>query len=93
MDLGFTFSRDKLSAYMISIVPGLQRSMEKVEDDDEERKVEWPYLSEARLINSPDPPLLTLCTVPQGTNCAADMKKLIKFWAKSVAMLVNEQLD
>ncbi|KAL5546192.1 hypothetical protein UlMin_005879 [Ulmus minor] len=63
---------------------------EEKEDDDEEeeRGVIRPYLSEAWLINRPSSPLLNL-KVPR-FSAAADMKKHLKFWARSVASEIQQ---
>lgn len=90
----------------MSVVPGLQRLAHKnkqstkltndaeVAKDDEteegkEKRVIRPYLSEAWLINRPDSPLLNL-KIPSAST-ADDMKKLIKFWARTVASVILEQ--
>lgn len=55
------------------------------EDKDDEKggEVMRPYLSEAWLIKRPDSPLLNL-RLPR-VSAAADMKKHLKFWARTVA--------
>ncbi|XP_030925717.1 uncharacterized protein LOC115952668 [Quercus lobata] len=106
MDLGFIFKKEHLSPRMMSVVPGLQRLSHKnkqsskltndaeVAKDDEteegkEKRVTRPYLSEAWLINRPDSPLLNL-KIPSAST-ADDMKKHIKFWARTVASVIHEQ--
>ncbi|XP_021289632.1 uncharacterized protein LOC110420588 [Herrania umbratica] len=107
MDLGFIFKKENLNARMISVVPGLLRlgflkTKQKTElnlaadelpkDDDiepEETGVVRPYLSEAWLIKRPDSPLLNL-RVPR-VYAAADMKKHLKFWARTVASVVQQE--
>lgn len=93
IDLGFNFRRENLSNHIINLIPGLQRIEDKFDgindDDDEDKDVMWPYLSESWIIRRPDSPLLnlrmpTLC-------CAEDMKKKhLKFWAQTVASAVQE---
>ncbi|XVF55444.1 hypothetical protein PTKIN_Ptkin06aG0036400 [Pterospermum kingtungense] len=62
-----------------------------VEQEEEEvvRGVRRPYLSEAWLIKRPDSPLLNL-KVPR-ISAAADMKKHLKFWARTVASVVQQE--
>lgn len=99
MDLGFTFKKEHPSPRMMSLIPGLQRlevykNKENVpkhlkgdqfeeEEEEDERGVIRPYLSEAWLINRPSSPLLNL-RVPRVSE-AADMKKHLRFWARIVA--------
>lgn len=64
------------------------RDEEVVEDKDEESKsgastISRPYLSEAWLIRKPNSPLLNL-RVPK-VSAASEMKKHLRFWAKTVA--------
>ncbi|WRX23562.1 hypothetical protein QQP08_016049 [Theobroma cacao] len=107
MDLGFIFKKENLNARMISVVPGLLRlgflkTKQKTElnlaadelpkDDDiepEETGVVRPYLSETWLIKRPDSPLLNL-RVPR-VYAAADMKKHLKFWARTVASVAQQE--
>ncbi|KAK3021364.1 hypothetical protein RJ639_045997 [Escallonia herrerae] len=103
MDLGFIFDRENLSPRMMSVIPGLQRlgsfdeaekddEIEQEDDDAEEENRMRPYLSEAWLIKRPDSPLLNM-RIPRGT--AADMKKHLKSWARTVAsevQLAGEEL-
>ena len=58
-------------------------------EQEEERGVIRPYLSEAWLIKRPDSPLLNL-RVPR-VSAAADMKKHLKFWARTVASVVQQE--
>lgn len=104
MDLGFIFKKEHLNPQMISIIPGLQRvgsyenkhsseigkddEMEK-EEYEHERGIMRPYLSEAWLIKRPDSPLLNL-RIPK-VIAAADMKKHLKFWARTVASEVQQE--
>lgn len=97
MDLGFTFKKEHLSPRMMSLIPGLQRlevyknkenvskhrKGDQFEEEEDERCVTRPYLSEAWLINRPSSPLLNL-RVPRVSK-AADMKKHLRFWARIVA--------
>lgn len=57
-------------------------------EQEEKRGVIRPYLSEAWLIKRPDSPLLNL-RVPR-VSAAADMKKHLKFWARTVAYVVQQ---
>lgn len=102
MDLGFRFSKDHLiSKRMMSLIPGLQRledpflqieekNITKPEEDGEEERCHKirPYLSEAWLIKRPDLPLLNL-RIPR-LSTAADMKKHLKYWAKTVASAIQQ---
>ena len=97
MDLGFEFSKEHLSPRMMSVIPGLQR-LEVVLQEDEERgeggETEGdvrrrPYLSEAWLIKRPDSPLLNL-RLPR-VSAAADMKKHLRFWARTVASVIQQE--
>ncbi|XP_030492605.2 uncharacterized protein LOC115708741 [Cannabis sativa] len=58
-------------------------------EEDKERDVIRPYLSEAWLIRKPSSPLLNL-RVPRVT-AAADMKKHLKFWARTVASEIHQE--
>ncbi|KAL3531917.1 hypothetical protein ACH5RR_005438 [Cinchona calisaya] len=66
----------------------------EIEDEDSEEikqhststKITRPYLSEAWLIKRPDSPLLNL-RIPRVSN-AADMKKHLKYWARTVASAI-----
>lgn len=96
MDLGFVFKKEHLSLRMASIVPGLQRlgqhmSIRKNAQTDEEgnREIVRPYLSEAWLIKRPDSPLLNL-RVPR-VYAASDMKKHLRFWARTVASEIQQE--
>ncbi|KAK7259921.1 hypothetical protein RIF29_25536 [Crotalaria pallida] len=88
---------------MISVVPGLQRlglhqkliddATETVPDNDnneakeEKRDIKRPYLSEAWVIKRPDSPLLSL-RIPKPCS-AANMKKHLQLWAKTVASEIH----
>lgn len=100
MDLGFIFKKENLSPRMMSLVPGLQRLgdiNEAVKDDEseeeeegkEKRVVRRPYLSEAWFIKRSDSPLLNL-RMPRAST-ADDMKKNIRFWARTVASVVQQE--
>ncbi|CAK8543829.1 unnamed protein product [Lathyrus sativus] len=57
--------------------------------EDEKRDITRPYLSEAWLIKKPDSPLLSM-KVPK--TCSSDnMKKHLRFWAKTVASEVKQE--
>ncbi|KAM7526230.1 hypothetical protein LguiA_016132 [Lonicera macranthoides] len=64
---------------------------EEVEEEDEEKRsdVLRPYLSEAWLIKRPDSPLLNL-RIPR-VSVAADMKKHLKCWARTVASVIHQE--
>lgn len=59
-------------------------------EDDEEKGVMRPYLSEAWLIKRPDSPLLNL-RIPTRVSTTADMKKHLKSWARTVASAVQQE--
>ncbi|CAK7342992.1 unnamed protein product [Dovyalis caffra] len=58
-------------------------------EEDKENGIIRPYLSEAWLIKRPDSPLLNL-RVPR-VSTAADMKKHLKFWARTVASEIQQE--
>lgn len=58
-------------------------------EDDESSGIMRPYLSESWLIRRPDSPLLNL-RVPR-TSTAADMKKYLKYWARTVASSIQQE--
>ena len=96
LDLGFTFKKEHLSPRMMSLIPGLQRlnspNKNKVGEEDEEERsglVSRPYLSEAWLIKRPSSPLLNL-KVPRVSE-ASDMKKHLRFWARTVASELQQE--
>ena len=107
MDLGFIFKKEHISPRMISLLPGLQRlkmynnkqikgssdqlvkANEIEEKEEQERGVIRPYLSEAWLIKRPGSPLLNL-KVPR-VSAAADMKKHLRFWARTVASEIQQE--
>lgn len=104
MDLGFIFKKEFLCTRLMRLIPGLQRiqfngkdrnDLEEEEDDeyDEEKKqgmVMRPYLSEAWVVRRrTNSPLLDLRIT--GVSTAADMKKHLKFWARSVASAIHQQ--
>ncbi|CAK9179625.1 unnamed protein product [Ilex paraguariensis] len=62
---------------------------EEEEEDGEERGVMRPYLSEAWLIRRPDSPLLNF-RIPRVTT-AAEMKKHIRYWARTVASVIQQE--
>ncbi|KAK7337046.1 hypothetical protein VNO77_17604 [Canavalia gladiata] len=102
MDLGFIFKKENLSPRMMNVVPGLQRlnkqPMEATKwvqvqgndtvEEEEKRDIMRPYLSEAWLIKRPDSQLLNL-KIPK--HCStANMKKHLRFWAKTVASEIHQ---
>lgn len=107
MDLGFIFKEEHLSPRMMSVIPGLQRlglyknkqttnligsevaEDDKIREEEEERGIIRPYLSEAWLIKRPDSPLLNL-RLPR-VSAAADMKKHLRFWARTVASVIQQE--
>ena len=58
-------------------------------DEEEKREIMRPYLSEAWLIKRPDSPLLSL-KIPKACS-AANMKKHLRFWAKTVASEIHQE--
>lgn len=94
MDLGFTFPKDKLSEYMMSMVPGLQRLGDDDDEEEDESKrgvVKRPYLSEAWLFSNPVG-YSQLRMLPKSLEGANDsMKRHIKYWARRVAMIVYQE--
>ncbi|KAK7285081.1 hypothetical protein RJT34_19839 [Clitoria ternatea] len=105
MDLGFTFKKENLNPRMMSVVPGLQRlglhqneqsndasETDKVSDiiaEEQRRNIMRPYLSEAWLVKRPDSPLLNL-KLPKHCS-ASNMKKHLRFWAKTVASEIHQE--
>ncbi|OVA10166.1 Protein of unknown function DUF1685 [Macleaya cordata] len=95
MDLGFRFNKEQLCPRMMSVIPGLQRIGEDYKDCfefgekelKEDHEVERPYLSEAWLIKRPNSPLLNLRMPP--VSASSDMKKHLRFWARTVASAVQ----
>lgn len=59
------------------------------EFEEDEDKIMRPYLSEAWLIRRPDSPLLNL-RIPRAS-AAADMKKHLKHWARTVASVIQQE--
>ncbi|XP_042506244.1 uncharacterized protein LOC122082625 [Macadamia integrifolia] len=101
-DLGFEFKKELVTPRMMSVIPGLQRLEEyqfadeapkedefEVDRKEEKRGVMRPYLSEAWLIKRPDSPLLNL-KIPRAS-AAADMKKHLRFWARTVAAVIQQE--
>ncbi|XP_010253606.1 PREDICTED: uncharacterized protein LOC104594811 [Nelumbo nucifera] len=76
---------------------GMEAAEKKKFKDDEEIEVEKeekrgvrrPYLSEAWLIKRPDSPLLNL-RLPRAS-ATAEMKKHLRFWARTVASVVRQE--
>ncbi|KAJ8570684.1 hypothetical protein K7X08_037656 [Anisodus acutangulus] len=58
-------------------------------EEDDKREIARPYLSEAWLIKRPDSPLLSL-RIPK-VSAATDMKKHLRYWAKTVATVVLQE--
>ncbi|XP_061358220.1 uncharacterized protein LOC133302464 [Gastrolobium bilobum] len=85
-DLGFSFEKEALSPSIANILPGLQEKNRA--ETEEDKAARGPYLSEAWLVQSCDPP-----PIPNwaSKNSADDMKKQIKFWARSVASNVHQE--
>ncbi|KAJ7976983.1 Rna exonuclease 3 [Quillaja saponaria] len=75
----------------------LMDAKKTVQDDNDDgdeieegsRSVIRPYLSEAWLIRKPDSPLLNL-RMPK-VSTAADMKKYIRSWARTVASVIQQE--
>lgn len=82
-DLGFIFNKEELNPHIKSMLPGLQMLGEK--------QVTRPYLSEAWLINRPDSPLLNLRIPSRSASSGADMKKQLRYWARTVASVINQE--
>ncbi|KAF9680293.1 hypothetical protein SADUNF_Sadunf06G0106200 [Salix dunnii] len=72
-----------------SKVAGDHDELIRKQEDDEEKGIVRPYLSESWLIKRPDSPLLNL-RVPRAS-VAADMKKHLKFWARTVASEIQPE--
>ncbi|KAG4916317.1 hypothetical protein HKD37_19G054468 [Glycine soja] len=99
MDLGFTFKKECLSPRMMSVIPGLQRlgvmdatetvEGNHIEAEEQKRGIMRPYLSEAWPIKRPDSPLLNL-KIPKRCS-SANMKKHLRFWAKTVASEIHQE--
>lgn len=105
MELGFSFDSQNMCPRMMSVLPGLQRLGGNLNNDKETIDQEFagdgnekiselgvyrrPYLSEAWLIRRPDSPLLNL-RIPRNSE-AADMKKHLKSWARTVASVVHQE--
>lgn len=62
---------------------------DRTEDEKERCHIVRPYLSEAWLIKRPDSPLLNL-RIPR-VSTAADMKKHLMYWAKTVASAIQQE--
>ncbi|XP_009784159.1 uncharacterized protein LOC107831488 [Nicotiana tabacum] len=58
-------------------------------EEEDKREIVRPYLSEAWLIKKPDSPLLNM-RVPR-ISAATDMKKHLRYWAKTVATVVLQE--
>ncbi|KAJ6382094.1 hypothetical protein OIU77_030698 [Salix suchowensis] len=72
-----------------SNVAGDHDELIRKQEEDEEKGIARPYLSESWLIKRPDSPLLNL-RVPR-VSVAADMKKHLKFWARTVASEIQPE--
>ncbi|XWS66911.1 hypothetical protein CRYUN_Cryun05aG0241200 [Craigia yunnanensis] len=84
--LGFFKTKQKIELNLAA--DELHKDDDDIEQE-EEKGVIRPYLSEAWLIKRPDSPLLNL-KVPT-VSAAADMKKHLKFWARTVASDVQQE--
>ncbi|KAH0752642.1 hypothetical protein KY285_005790 [Solanum tuberosum] len=107
MDLGFIFRKEHISKRMINVIPGLQRLEIEIsedeekkcenskaivtegEEEDDKREIARPYLSEAWLIKRPNSPLLNM-RIPR-ISAASDMKKHLRYWAKTVVTVVMQE--
>ncbi|XVE96736.1 hypothetical protein REPUB_Repub02eG0248300 [Reevesia pubescens] len=88
--LGFFKTKQKKTELMNLAADELPKDDDiEAEQEEEIRGVIRPYLSEAWLIKRPDSPLLNL-RVPR-VYAAADMKKHLKFWARTVASEVHQE--
>ncbi|XWS43614.1 hypothetical protein CRYUN_Cryun16bG0119000 [Craigia yunnanensis] len=83
--LGFFRTKQKTKPNLAADVLPKDNDIEQ----EEERSVIRPYLSEAWQIKRPDSPLLNL-RIPR-VSAAADMKKHLKFWARTVASVVQQE--
>ncbi|KAJ6742576.1 hypothetical protein OIU85_016639 [Salix viminalis] len=72
-----------------SNVAGDHDELIRKQEEEEEKGIARPYLSESWLIKRPDSPLLNL-RVPR-VSVAADMKKHLKFWARTVASEIQPE--
>ncbi|CAA7392837.1 unnamed protein product [Spirodela intermedia] len=101
VDLGFVFNKETISPRMMRVVPGLQRLGEVADGgeaapagEEMKRKMRRPYLAEAWVVNGPSSrpsPLLNLRTLPSSPTECADVKRNIRFWARSVASAVHQE--
>ncbi|XP_015055128.1 uncharacterized protein LOC107001683 [Solanum pennellii] len=99
MDLGFIFRKEHISKRMINVIPGLQRleivicecedTKAIVAEEEDKREIVRPYLSEAWLIKRPNSPLLNM-RIPR-ISAPSDMKKHLRYWAKTVATVVRQE--
>ncbi|XP_062099643.1 uncharacterized protein LOC133805472 [Humulus lupulus] len=104
MDLGFVFTKEECrDSNLISIIPGLQRFVEKKQSDvirpnnrgkdhDQGSSVSKPYLSEAWDVldikrKKEKSPLMNWKLTETGSEI--DMKDQLKFWAHSVASTIR----
>ncbi|TMW97123.1 hypothetical protein EJD97_006160 [Solanum chilense] len=99
MDLGFIFRKEHISKRMINVIPGLQRleivicededTKAIVAEEEDKKEIVRPYLSEAWLIKRPNSPLLNM-RIPR-ISAASDMKKHLRYWAKTVATVARQE--
>ncbi|XP_058092339.1 uncharacterized protein LOC131238749 [Magnolia sinica] len=82
MDLGFIFNKEDISPSVLNMIPGLQEKR-PIDGD----KVRRPYLSEAWVVQTSDPPILNWVY----RKSAVDMKEQLKVWARTVASNVRRE--
>jgi hypothetical protein len=104
MDLGFVFSEEDKDSKLVSLIPGLQRLGKESKDDagrksgdEEQKKIDEnvlfnhkPYLSEAWNVldqRGRRNPLVNWRVPDKGSEI--DMKHNLKFWAHTVASILN----
>ncbi|XP_051152385.1 uncharacterized protein LOC127266245 [Andrographis paniculata] len=107
MDLGFIFPREKFTKRLMKLLPGLQRidaykleekSSQEISEltdnthnSDVEEQIIRPYLSEAWFTKTRESPLRNLRIPRSATASAADMKKQLKDWARTVALIIQQE--
>lgn len=79
---------DKQSTDLINVAEVVGKH-DETEEGTEKRLIQRPYLSEAWFIKIPDSPPLNL-RMPRAST-AADMKKHIRSWARTVASLIQQE--
>ncbi|KAF8403023.1 hypothetical protein HHK36_011118 [Tetracentron sinense] len=80
-------SNDELDVLSIDTME--EAKDDEIDEEEEKSGVMRPYLSEAWLIKRPDSPLLNL-RMPC-ISAAAEMKRHIQFWARTVASVIQQE--